>query len=112
MLRHTCLCIQCVIVSFIVTRTAQAANASREDIDAAAISEERNREVTTGSGEAEARALASANVITLDWEEIARRHYTSLAQILAEVPGLYVIDDFVSPSVGVRGVTGGLNAGT
>ena len=26
--------------------------------------------------------------------------------------GLYVIDDLVSPSVGVRGVTGGLRAGT
>jgi iron complex outermembrane receptor protein len=86
--------------------------AAREEIDSAALEEERNTAVVTASGREEAKALAAANVTTVGWEEIARRRYRSLAEILGDLPGLYVIDDLVMPAVGVRGVTGGLRAGT
>ena len=45
-------------------------------------------------------------------ERFARHGWRSLGEVLANVPGLYVIDDLVLPSVSVRGVSGGLNAGT
>ncbi len=68
--------------------------------------------VTASGGQAEERALTPANVISISRDDIQRHGWRSLAEILATVPGLYVIDDFVLPSVGVRGITGGLEGGT
>jgi outer membrane receptor protein involved in Fe transport len=68
--------------------------------------------VTSSGGVEEERSLASANVFTISREEIAVHGWRSLAEALANAPGLYVNDDLVFPSLGVRGVTGGINAGT
>jgi outer membrane receptor protein involved in Fe transport len=68
--------------------------------------------VTAGGGVEEERSLASANVYTISREEIAAHGWRSLGELLAVVPSLYVIDDLVLPSIGVRGVTGGVKAGT
>ncbi|MBL9008863.1 MAG: TonB-dependent receptor [Myxococcales bacterium] len=68
--------------------------------------------VTAGGGIEEERSLASANVYTISRDEIAAHGYRSLAELLATVPNLYVIDDLVLPSLGVRGTTGGVKAGT
>ncbi|HEX6274818.1 MAG TPA: TonB-dependent receptor [Polyangiaceae bacterium] len=68
--------------------------------------------VVTGSGRAEERVLAAANVFIVTREEIERKGYRSLAQILSKVPGIYVVDDHVNPSVGVREVTSGYRGGT
>jgi iron complex outermembrane receptor protein len=68
--------------------------------------------VTSSGGVDEERSLASANVYSITREEIAAHGWRSLAEALANVPGLYVIDDLVLPSLGVRGVTGGLASGT
>lgn len=68
--------------------------------------------VTTSRGDKEEKALAAASVVTISKEEIRAYGWRSLAEVLASVPGLYVIDDLVQPAVGVRGVTGGLAAGT
>lgn len=69
--------------------------------------------VTTASGgAAEERSLTSANVAVITRDQIRRRGHHSVAEVLATVPGLYVVDDLVIPSVGVRGVTGGLRAGS
>lgn len=86
--------------------------ASREELDAAAAEAALNEEVVTASGTQEARSMASANVFSIGAREIAQRGYRSLAEILADVPGLYVLDDHVLPSVGVRGISGGVQAGT
>ncbi len=68
--------------------------------------------ITASGGVAESRSTAAANVQSVEREEIARNGWTTLAQVLASVPGLYVTDDLTMPSVGVRGVTGGLRSGT
>ncbi len=86
--------------------------ASEAETDTAMVDDDRNASVVTASGGEEQRALASANVTSVSWEDINQRGYHSLGEILADVPGLYVVDDHVMPSVGVRGVTGGFRAGT
>jgi iron complex outermembrane receptor protein len=68
--------------------------------------------VTASGGPEEERSLASANVYTITREEIAAHGWRSLAELLANTPGLYVDSDLVLPSLGVRGVTGGFGAGT
>jgi outer membrane receptor protein involved in Fe transport len=71
-----------------------------------------NLKVTTASGDEEERSLASANVTVITSSDIDRRRWRSLDEILREVPGLYVVDDYAFPSVGVREVTPGFRAGT
>lgn len=68
--------------------------------------------VTASGGKAQASALAAADVVTITREEIALHGWRSLAEVLANTPGLYVIDDGVLPAVSVRGVSGGLRAGS
>ncbi|WP_437815078.1 TonB-dependent receptor plug domain-containing protein [Sorangium sp. So ce1078] len=71
------------------------------------------REVTTASGgKAESQDLSSANVFVYTREDIKRHGWSSLAEVLAHVPGLYVIDDLVTPTISVRGTTGGLASAT
>ena len=71
-----------------------------------------NVKVVTASGKEEERFMASATVRVVTREEIERHGYRSMAELLSGVPGLYVVDDLVSPSLAVRGVSGGLYAGT
>ena len=68
--------------------------------------------VTAGHGKEEERALATASVFTISSEEIQAHGWRSLAEALANVPGLYLIDDLVLPAIGIRGVTGGLQSGS
>ena len=55
-------------------------------------------------------APAIISVITA--KQIQARGYQSVADALQSVPGLYVNTDWVSPDVGVRGVSGGLRGGS
>ena len=71
-----------------------------------------NAPVITATGREQSRALAPANVVTWERDELRRHGWTSLADVLANTPGLYVTDDLVLPQVGVRGVTPGLRGGT
>jgi outer membrane receptor for ferrienterochelin and colicins len=68
--------------------------------------------VTSSGGEAEERALAFGTVVVIDRETIARRGLRSVAEALADVPGLFVLDDHLLPALSVRGVNGGLRAST
>jgi outer membrane receptor protein involved in Fe transport len=68
--------------------------------------------VVTASGKAEERSLAAANVFIITRDEIERRGYHSLGEILRRVPGMYLVYDYVNYSVGVREVTGGYKGGT
>src|SRR5439155_25331734 len=75
-----------------------SASASSADIESALLEQQRKAEVVTASGAEESRASAAANVSTIDYEAIQARGYQSVAEILASVPGLYVVDDLVIPS--------------
>ena len=66
----------------------------------------------TVSGNAESRATAAGNVIVITRQVMANNGWRSVADVLANVPGLYLVDDGSLTSVGIRGVTGGLRAGT
>ena len=69
--------------------------------------------VVTASGEESVqRALAAANVIQIGREEIDTFGWRSVGEVLMQVPGLHLIDDLVTTHVGVRGVTGGIGAGS
>ena len=72
----------------------------------------KTRVVTASGGIEEERDIASANVFVVQRQAIVAHGWRSLAEVLANVPGLYIIDDQVLPTLGVRGVTGGLRAGT
>jgi len=86
--------------------------AAPSDIESALLEQQRTAGVVTASGAEESRATAAANVVTVDYEAIESRGYQSVAEILQSVSGLYVVDDGVIPSVSVRGISGGLRAGT
>ena len=68
--------------------------------------------VTVSGGNAESRATAAGNVTVITRQTIINNGWRSVADVLAYVPGLYLSDDGSLISVGVRGVTGGLRAGT
>ena len=68
--------------------------------------------VTASAGVKESSTMAPANVQSISSDEIALHGWRSLSEVLTNVLGLYVIDDLVQPSIGVRGVTGGYYAGT
>ncbi len=97
------------------TQTPPAAEPPLEDAaetDLFKLDEALNAKVVTAGGVLEERSLAAADVTVVNSDEIALHGWRSLAEVLSNVPGLYVVDDLVLPSVGVRGVSGGLNAGT
>jgi iron complex outermembrane receptor protein len=83
-----------------------------DSFDSLSLEDILNMRVVTATGEEEDRALAPANVLVVTREEIALRGYRSMAELLASVPGLFVMDDLVNPSVAVHGVSGGLRGGT
>ena len=89
------------------------ADPSGSELDLFRLDAALNAAVVTASGGAEEeRSTALANVVIVSRTDILSRGYRSVAEILADVPGLYVIDDFVMPSLAVRGINGGLAAGT
>ncbi|MBN1605483.1 MAG: TonB-dependent receptor [Polyangiaceae bacterium] len=87
-------------------------DSTSQDYAGMSLEELLNQTVVTASGKEEDRFLASATVRVVTREDIERRGYRSMAELLGSIPGLYVIDDLVMPSIAVRGVSGGLRAGT
>ncbi|MHB8878494.1 MAG: TonB-dependent receptor plug domain-containing protein [Myxococcaceae bacterium] len=66
---------------------------------------------TVSSSKVEQSAAQAPGVVTVvTQEEIRSRGYTSLADVLRVVPGLYDVYDLVTHNVGVRGVNGGARA--
>ena len=68
--------------------------------------------VTASGGREESAAIAGATMTVFTAQEIRSRGWRSLLDMLRNTPGLYIIDDHVMPSVAVRGVSGGLRAGS
>ena len=67
--------------------------------------------ITASGGVEEESDLAPANVFTVLAPEIASQGWRSVAEVLEHVPGLYVVNDYVTNNVEVRGASGGLRAG-
>jgi outer membrane receptor protein involved in Fe transport len=96
--------------------SAAAASASADaDADLSELNLEnllRLKVITASGGVAESSDLAPANVYTVLASEIVNNGWRSVAEVLEHVPGLYVVDDYVTSNVAVRGASGGLRAGT
>jgi len=58
----------------------------------------------------QSRDDAPAVVTTVTRDQIAAWGYRSLAEVLSNLLGFYVVDDHVSPNLAVRGISGGLYA--
>lgn len=98
------------ICAFTITTTPVYAQEEEEEVvveDVADISLEDllNVEITTAGKRAEKISEIPASVVLITREEIERYGYQSLAEILENVPGLYVLDAYVAfgPATGVRG---------
>jgi iron complex outermembrane receptor protein len=69
-----------------------------------------NQTVVSSTKSAVRGAEAPAVITIVTAEEIAARGYTSLADVLKGVPGLYDVYDGVTHNIGVRGINGGARA--
>ncbi len=67
-----------------------------------------NVEVATKRSQSLEEAPAVVSVVTE--QEIRERGYFSVAEALRALPGFYLVDDYVLPNVGVRGIPGGQRA--
>jgi outer membrane receptor for ferrienterochelin and colicins len=106
----------CVLLTAVAVANAQEELATEPsapaDIAAWDLESLLEETVVTGTGNTQSRSVAPAKITTWKRDEILQHGWTTLAEILAYTPGLYVVDDGVIPSVGVRGVSGGLRSGT
>jgi outer membrane receptor for ferrienterochelin and colicins len=68
--------------------------------------------VLTASKRAERIELAPAIIDVISAEQIAARGYLTVAEAVADVAGIYVVNDQYQPSVAVRGVEAGLRSWT
>lgn len=57
-------------------------------------------------------SAAPAIISVITSQQIKRRGYKTVAEALESLPGLYLINDHVSWNVGVRGINGGMRAGS
>lgn len=62
-----------------------------------------NRELTTAGKKKEKISEIPASVVLITREEIETYGYQSLAEILENIPGLYMVDDYLSQIFGMRG---------
>lgn len=67
-------------------------------------------EVSTATKQAESLEEAPAVIQVVTRDDIRRWGYQSVAEVLQHTVGFYLIDDHISPNVGVRGMSGGLGA--
>ncbi|HPD67676.1 MAG TPA: TonB-dependent receptor [Ignavibacteriales bacterium] len=70
-----------------------------------------NLEVTTASKKVQIISEIPASFIIINRTDIKRAGYTSLEELLSQIPGLYYIDykGYIGPSIGVRGYLTQLN---
>lgn len=69
-----------------------------------------NVQVSTATKTAESLDEAPAVITVVTRDDIHRWGYRSVGEVLSHCVGFYSVDDHIQPNVGVRGMTGGLNA--
>lgn len=67
-------------------------------------------DVSTATKTSQSLDEAPAIITAITADDIERWGYQSVGEVLRHVVGFYLIDDHITPNVGVRGVTGGLGA--
>lgn len=75
-----------------------------EDVADMALEDLLNVEITTAGKQAEKVSEVPASVVVVTRADIEMYGYETLAEILRNIPGLYVIDDYSYITTGVRGV--------
>jgi iron complex outermembrane receptor protein len=65
-------------------------------------------QVTSATKTATSAQDVAAVVTVVTSEDIRRWGYRSIAEVLQQTPGFYVVDDFIVPNAGVRGISAGL----
>jgi len=100
-------CIYSTALIGLLASTAVSARPNEQDIDLYSLSLEdlANIVVTTAGKKPERIADIPASVVVVSREEIARKGYTSLEDILRHIPGFYAIDTwaYLGTAFGVRG---------
>ncbi|MDB5101575.1 MAG: TonB-dependent receptor [Cyanobacteria bacterium RYN_339] len=87
--------------------SATEGTAEGEELDLEALF---NTQVEVATKKAQSLSEAPAVVTVITAEDIRERGYTSVADALRAVPGFYLVDDHLLPSLGVRGVPSGQRA--
>lgn len=68
--------------------------------------------VITATKRAQPISAAPAIISVITDRQIAQRGYKTVAEALASIPGLYLLTDHVQYNLGIRGVNGGMRAGS
>lgn len=87
----------------LTVNTPLVAQEDSEDIEDFSLEELLNVEITTAGKQAEKISEIPASVVLVTREDIEKYGYQSLVEILQNIPGLYMTDDYVSENFGVRG---------
>lgn len=82
---------------------AQEKEEEAEDVMDMALEDLLNVEITTAGKQAEKISEIPASVVVVTREDIEKYGYQSLSEILQNIPGLYVHNDWYSEKFGVRG---------
>jgi iron complex outermembrane receptor protein len=110
-MRHALLATTIALVAALTPAAARAQaggkKAQNEDFDLVKLL---NVEVSSATKTSESLDEAPAVVTVVTREEIQRWGYRTVGEVLSHCVGFYVIDDHISPNVGVRGMIGGLGA--
>jgi iron complex outermembrane receptor protein len=68
--------------------------------------------VVTATKQTQTIAAAPAIISVITDEQIKRWGYRTVAEVLERLPGLYLITDHVNHNLGIRGINGGMRAGS
>lgn len=93
-----------------LTASALAREGDVERLLTASLDDLLNVPVITATGTTQLLREAPAVVSVITAEDIRLHGYRSVAEALAQVPGFYAVDDYVSWNVGVRGIHPGARA--
>lgn len=89
---------------------APAGAAGADDLFNISVQELLNLPIETASRHLQGSREAPAIISVVTADDIRQFGYRSVAEALVQVPGMYGVDDGVSPNVGVRGVNAGVRA--
>jgi len=82
------------------------------DIFELSLEELMNIEVISATKQIQKKSEAPANISIITAEQIQKRGYCTAGEAINSLPGIYVLDDDLQQNIGVRGINGGMQAGS